>query len=228
MHKNYILLFAVVWVGLCPLSPASAYSVGLAEEHQYLKTTGDDHTDFAWHLMRNHQFELETVMGSEVDLTHMDDELKTLSWSVTDPEIKTALNVVRHGDKLVFTGRFKGEKIQRTISISSEPWYQALSLSLRKFNRSSDQKAQFWSIRPDTLDVHLLEIIKEGEELILLGSDPCHANRIKIQLTGYKSVFWSSHYWLRKEDGLFVRYEGPSGPPGWPLTTVTLKGNCRD
>jgi hypothetical protein len=228
MNKSYIILLAVAWMGLCPFFTRSVSSVSLTEEHQYLKSTGHENINFDWRLKQGEHFKLRTVIGSEVDLTRMDDDLKTFSWSVIDPEIKTALNVERHEDNLIFTGQFKGEAIQRTVSITAEPWYQALSMSLRKFNRSSYKKKKFWSIRPDTLDVHLLEIIKDGDEVIQLKSEPCQVSRIKIQLSGFKSVLWSSHYWLRKEDGLFVRYEGPSGPPGWPLTTVTLKGSCLD
>lgn len=228
MIKKYIIFLTVILIALCVIFPATGFSFNPVEEHRYLKTTGHEQINFDWRLMEEKPFKLETIIGSEVDITHMDDDLATVSWSVSDPDARTALNVVRSEDILIFSGQFNGEDIQRSVTINPAPWYQALSVSLREFNRSSEKMKKIWSIRPDTLDVHQLKIIREGDEIIQLGSDPCHTTRIKIQLTGFKSVFWSGQYWLRKEDGLFVRYEGPSGPPGWPLTTVTLQGPCID
>lgn len=216
---------------MCGLLLSFFFSVPVdaAERHRYMKTIGDKQLDFNWQLTRGDVLTLVTGLGPEEDTTVMNRALETTSWRVYDPESKSDLLVERKGDQLVFSGLYRGEQIARKVKIDSKPWYQALSMSLRGFNRSAESKRLFWSIRPDTLDVHRLQVSRDAEETLeQSGGSSCVTERMKIQLTGFRSVFWSCNYWLRKSDGLFVRYEGPSGPPGWPMERVALVGSCSD
>lgn len=198
-------------------------SLGLSvEQHHYLKKTGSEIHHFDWHLEKGEDFKLTTVLGKELDVTRMDNDFSTQSWTVDDAKVKTHVRVSRKDNVLTVNGVFKGKKVARTIRIDSSPWYQALSLSLRQFVDQSCTHVEFWSIRPDNLNIHRLQASRENEEIKIVQGVPSEVVKLKIQLTGLKSVVWRCYYWLRKADGLFVRYEGPSGPPGWPLTTVEL------
>ena len=192
------------------------------EKRQYLKTTGDKEQLFDWRLEHGNGLKLESRIASEHDITHMDSALETQSWRKYDPLKETDIRVVRKGERLIFSGVFKGKKVARTFEVDESPWYQALSLSLRPFATGGGDDLEFWTVRPDTLDVHRLQVKREEETTLELHGESVACVKLKIQLTGMKSIFWSSYYWLRKSDGLFVRYEGPSGPPGWPETTVEL------
>ncbi|MBN2704809.1 MAG: hypothetical protein JXR89_00035 [Deltaproteobacteria bacterium] len=206
---------------LCLPGQASA-STQSVESHRYLRKTGSRELAFAWRLQRHDGLELVTVLGAEKDVTRMNENLATQSWWVNDALMDTAIEVLRRDNVLHFRGVFKGEKIDRVEKIDNAPWYQALSISLRNFTDTKSDQLVFWSIRPDTLDLHRLQVSKEAEEELVVNGVSCEAVRLKIQLTGFKSAFWSCKYWLRKSDGVFLRYEGPSGPPGWPVTTVEL------
>lgn len=197
---------------------------GAAEQHHYLRTTGSKTILFDWRLEQDTDLKLITNLGEERDITRMDSDLSTHHWTINDPTAKTTLAVSRHDQELMIDGIFKGKPVQRIVKIDSAPWYQALSLSLRQLTDAEHNHLEFWSIRPDTLDVHRLQVTKEAEEILVIEGGSFATIKLKIQLTGLKSAFWSCHYWLRKQDGLFVRYEGPSGPPGWPMTTVELIG----
>lgn len=201
---------------------AQAFNFSPEEQYQYLKTTGSKRLYLNWQLIRENDLKLVTLLGNEEDTTRMHADLATSSWSVNDPVAGTDMIVVRENNQLVFNGTFKREKIQRHLKIDSAPWYQALSLSLRQFTDNNQDHIEFWSIRPDTLDLHRLQVIRVAEETLKLEGIESRAIKLKIQLTGLKAAFWSCYYWLRKTDGVFLRYEGPSGPPGWPLTTVEL------
>ncbi|MFW6387155.1 MAG: hypothetical protein ACOC0G_00605 [Thermodesulfobacteriota bacterium] len=192
------------------------------EKREYLKTTGDKEQLFSWRLENGNGLKLESRIASERDITHMDSALKTQSWSKYDPQKKTDIRVVRKGERLIFSGVFEGKKVARTFEVDESPWYQALSISLHPFAKGGSDGLEFWTVRSDTLDVHRLQVKREKEETLELHGEPVACVKLKIQLTGMKSILWSSYYWLRKSDGLFVRYEGPSGPPGWPETTVEL------
>ncbi|MFO7831041.1 MAG: hypothetical protein R6V18_03535 [Desulfuromonadaceae bacterium] len=192
------------------------------EKRQYLKTTGDKEQLFAWRLKYENGLRLDSRIAGEHDVTRMNTALETQSWSVNDPQAGTDMRVVRKGQRLLFSGVYKGREIEREIEVDESPWYQALSLSLRQFAEGEFDGLEFWTVRPDTLDVHRLQVKREGEELLELNGERVSCVKLKIQLTGMKSIFWRSYYWLRESDGLFVRYEGPSGPPGWPMTTVEI------
>lgn len=200
----------------------SASTVLSAEHHRYLKKTGSEWIYFDWRLEQGEDLKLITVLGKELDITRMNKDFSTQFWAIEDPSTSTNMTVLRNNNELIMNGIFKGEKVERSIKVDSSPWYQALSLSLRQFVDQNRNHIQFWSIRPDNLDVHHLQVNREAEETRTIEGTLTEVIKLKIQLTGLKSAFWSCHYWLRKSDGLFVRYEGPSGPPGWPLTTVEL------
>ena len=216
MINNCLTLIIFVIV-----TTSTAYGSSI-EEQYYLKRTGSKLIHFDWRLERGKDLKLVTILGEERDTTRMKNDFSTQSWSVEDPSVGTVIDVIRRDDTIIFDGMFKGKEFNRTITIDSSPWYQALSFSLRQFTNQSYKHIEFWSIRPDTLEVHRLQVVRETDELLNINGVSSEVIKLKIQLTGLKSVFWSCYYWLRKTDGLFVRYEGPSGPPGWPLTTVDL------
>ncbi len=176
-----------------------------------------------WRLEEDEPFRLVADIGAERDITRVDSRLATKSWQVSDPENDSDFRVWREGDELRFEGRFRGEPLDRTEKIDPAPWYQALSISLRPLIDASSSEMEFWSLRPGTLGAHKLRVSRQGEEVLEVLGEKAPAVKLEIRLTGLKSMLWSCHYWLRKSDGLFLRYEGPSGPPGWPMTRVTLQ-----
>ncbi|WP_321392288.1 hypothetical protein [uncultured Desulfuromusa sp.] len=215
-------LFCIVVLVVFPLLTAATIYASPVEEHHYLKKTGDKVIDFDWHLRSGEDLELTTTLGEERDVTRMRTDFSTHTWSVDDPATETAIDVVRKGNTIIFKGIFKGKEYHQTVAIDSAPWYQALSLSLRQFVDADRQHLEFWSIRPDTLDIHRLQVNRVAEEELEFAGIDQKLIKLKIQLTGLKAHFWSCYYWLRESDGVFLRYEGPSGPPGWPMTTVEL------
>ncbi len=223
--KFHCFLLPLLVAGLSAAAPAASLPAP-TETHHYLKTTGATQVPFSWQLISGENLKLITFLGAEKDITRMTPDLATYAWEVDDPKAKTRLLVRRERNQLLLSGLFKGKPLQKRIQIDAAPWYQALSMSLRQFTDTGKKRLEFWSLRPDTLDVHRLQVSSKGEETLAVNGEPCAALKLKIQLTGLKSAFWSCHYWLRKEDGLFVRYEGPSGPPGRPLTRVELSGSC--
>ena len=204
--------------------PAQGHSV-TSEQHLYQKATGSEVHQFNWRLERGHEIRLITDIKQERDVTRFNRELATRSWSVKDPVANTDLVVTRSDNTLVMRGIFKGERLNKSVEIDAAPWYQALSVSLQQYTNPNIGTRKFWSVRPDTLDVHQLEVIPAGEENLTLDGQVIPAIKLKIQLSGFKSMFWRCYYWLRSNDGLFIRYEGPSGPPGWPDTIVELIDN---
>ena len=86
-----------------------------------------------------------------------------------------------------------------------------------------ENKASFWTVRPDNLDVLTLQATREGGgRLPMEDGGEVLANKVVIRLEGLMSALWSAEYWFRQGDDLFVRYRGTHGPPGVPETVITL------
>jgi hypothetical protein len=113
--------------------------------------------------------------------------------------------------------------VNKTLEIDGTDWYQASSLSLRGLVASADREKEFWTIRSDTLTVHKLKAVKQGLETVEVNGAMKEAVRIELSLTGLLAPFWKSDYWFSVPEGIFLKFQGPGGPPGSPETTVTLR-----
>ncbi len=219
----FIYRFAGLLVVILILS-AGQTPAGEVERYRYQQRTGAQTEYFDWRLSKGAELQLHTRQQQETTTTVFNPDLSTLSWSINSPNTQTALTVIRTGDTLVMNGVFEGDDINKKVSIDPAPWYQALSVSLRQFVDPQQESVHFWTIRPDTLDVHRLQVSKQKTTSIDIDDYSVAAIQLKIQPTGWRAPFWSANYWLGKDDGVFIRYQGRSGPPGTPLTSVVLVG----
>ena len=110
---------------------------------------------------------------------------------------------------------------QKTLKIDGTDWYQASSLSLCGFVASAEKETIFWTIRSDTLTGHQIKAVKQSVETVDVKGSMQKAVRIELSLTGLLSYFWKSDYWFSVHEGVFLKFQGPSGPPGSPVTTIT-------
>jgi hypothetical protein len=147
----------------------------------------------------------------------------TLRWEVVDNENNTDLVATRKNNIITIEGQFKGETVAKTIEIDDCPWYQATSLSLRDLIASSDSERIFWTIRLDTLSAHKLKATKKEVEKIESGGAWKQVQRVRLRPDGFLAPFWKSDYWFTLPENVFYRFEGPSGPPGSPMTIVTFQ-----
>ncbi len=217
------LLFRVLLlIGMILVLPFWQAEAEQVEIYRYQQRTGSQVDYFDWQLSRGSGLHLKTRQQLELTETRFNNDLTTLSWKMQNPESQTDLTVERLGNLLVMKGVFAGKVINKEVQIDDAPWYQALSVSLRQFTDHTAETIQFWSIRSDTLDVHRLQVIRQKNTLIDIGNDSVPTIQLKIQPTGWRAPFWSANYWLREQDGVFLRYQGRSGPPGAPVTSITM------
>jgi hypothetical protein len=154
-------------------------------------------------------------------VTTTDRGYRTIRWQVTDASDGTDFVAERRGDTIVIEGRFKGESVRKTLTVDDAPWYQATSLSLRGLIASNLSELVFWTIRPDTLTPHKIKAVKKETETAASEKNPEELQHIRLRATGMLAPFWKSDYWFTLPRGIFQRFEGPSGPPGSPMTVVT-------
>lgn len=146
----------------------------------------------------------------------------TQRWQYEDIEGDTKLVAQRIENQILITGTFQGKPAQKTYSIDTSPWYQAWNRDLQQFVLSGKTRQELWSIQENNLSIYKVVAIREGEEKLSLANQRVDTIKITVTLTNWMALFWKVHFWFRKTDGQFIRYEGVQGPPGSPKTVIEL------
>mgnify|MGYP001817567909 CR=1 FL=1 len=199
--------------------PAGA-TTDTIEMHRYTETTENHRQKIQWRLERSADYLLTSTMTDEISICTIDQSYNTRQWQIQRLDQDTHLTARREDQAIHVSGRLEGADIQRTLKIDNDPWYQAGSLSLRAFVQSAEAETHFWILRPGKFTAHKLQAVREGLETLEVDGRSVETHKIKVCLTGWKAPFWSATYWFRAEDGVFLRYQGASGPPGSPETVV--------
>ncbi|MDT8421909.1 MAG: hypothetical protein RQ754_15895 [Desulfuromonadales bacterium] len=189
---------------------------------RYLETTGEEQKIFQLTLHATTPLTLTYQNDKESGLTTFGPDLATRHWQLESADHQTRIAAVRRNETLSIEGTLSGEPIMRTLDLGDLPWYQALSVSLRAIIEHPQGPREFWILRPDTLDLHHMQVSELIARTLELEGQVIPTWRLTIRLTGWQSYLWHAHYWLRQTDGRFVKYEGVSGPPGTPATVITL------
>jgi hypothetical protein len=207
---------------LAPVAAAAPAIPVIDEEiHYYREVTGTSAEEVSWRLTRGDTLVLTYKSPTERHVTTTGRGYRTRCWQVTEANAGTDFIAERKNDTIVIEGTFKGEPLDKILDIDDAPWYQATSLSLRGLIASDDPQRVFWTIRSDTLTPHKIKAVKKGIETVASEENANKLQHIRLRATGMLAPFWKSDYWFSLPGGIFQRFEGPSGPPGSPMTVVT-------
>ncbi len=220
--KEYSIILATIWATLL-------WSGLLKGETRVYKERARDQVTI-------HRFVIEeSALGFSIDLVSekgyeqvkqkydVDSSLATLSWEYEYPGEETRVRARREGNKILLKGINKGKTIEKTFKINNMPWNQTFNIGLERFALSPAKELRFWSIGtmgPGRMKITKFAAKKKAEENINLDGQPLTAIHIQMSMTGLLSVFWKGHYWYRKSDGVFIRYQGKGS--GSPFTIMEL------
>jgi hypothetical protein len=149
-------------------------------------------------------------------------DASTLKWDHENKETSTNVSVVRKNNRLILNGHiyntvFKGKVEQ----IDNNPWFQSLNTAIQRFVKSNKNEQVFWLLSDKSLTLHQM-IAKEKKYMTLvIDGESVDAIQVEITFPGWGGLFWSAHYWFRRSDVQFLRYEGRNGPPGTKETIIT-------
>lgn len=199
-------------------------SVG--QEYSYSETTNDETTNFQIKKSRPEEGIYLIEMKDEHRLSHHYTMLRgsTVRWQHTDTKLSHDFKVERMGNDIVIRGTFKGNQINKTVEIDDARWYSKVDHALSDWVRSDEEELDFWILKLSSdLDPLKISAEKVGTETIKLEENSFQAIKVRLTLCGFfLSKLWSSYYWYRKEDGLFLKFKGAMGKPGTPTTTIEL------
>ncbi len=194
-----------------------------AEEYKYIERTGNCYTDISWKIKSEKYWTvLEASRAQETYTTTNDVQLNALEWHLVNTADKTDISVKRQKNLITIRGVFKSKPIERSIKTDNDPWYQPMSFSLSKLSKSRKKAVTFWTLNPMNLKPYKMKALNYGKETININGKEIKTYKIKVILTGFRSMFWHAFYWYRADDNALVRYKGVDGPPTSPVTLISL------
>jgi hypothetical protein len=151
------------------------------------------------------------------------DSETTVRYRVASPGKSTDYSAARAGSFIVVQGVVAGRAVSLKLRIDDRPWYQTLEVSLsRQALAGSAQPLVFWIVHPWEARAYLMEAKVEPEQMVPVAGEHVRAPPVRVSPSGILGLFWSTLYWYRLSDGVFVRYEGVRGLLGTPRTVVEL------
>ena len=199
-------------------------SVSHAQLYTYIEKTGDE---------KHYQQISKKHVGKQLVLTlTCDDKFSrhlyepvgyTRQWIMKDKTAGYDFEARRVNNMIHIKGIYQSKEIDKSVEIDHLPWLNKLDHGLSAWVRSDEKSTTFWTLKLGSdLEPIRFEAEKTGEERITTSAGVFDAIKIKINLHGFLlSSLWSANSWYRKEDGLFLKYEGTDGP-GTPLTINEL------
>ena len=131
------------------------------------------------------------------------------------------LTLVRQGNRMLLSGALNNQTVSREFEVDDTAWYGSI-LFMRDFVLSGAQETVFYMTQPEDNQVIKLKAIREGREVVNLDGGPMDTVRVRFTLPDFRSIFWSSTYWFRAVDSLFVKSLETRGPPGAAKVSVEL------
>ena len=211
--------------GLLLLVPGG-FALAAVEQHRYQESTGDQTTQFEWSV--EHQAGGIRILASDPGrdfMTVCDSAGATSGWRVQDAE--RDITAQRSGDRIILRGTRTGRPYAEDITLDGAPWYQAISYSLRAWLAGDAQQAEFWTLRPDTLEAVKLRAERVGMETVDTRAGAVRAVHVRLRANGLLAPFWKADYWFRAEDLVFLKYHAVNGLPGTPPTIIELLPDSR-
>lgn len=219
MSKTFAVLSAV---GIALFLTSLTTFAQPLETYCYRETRGSDIRYFFWTLVGGDPLVLGSGDGVEWHLNVLGPQGASLGWLLADVGMKTDLRILRNGPSLQLAGLFSGQSLERVVAIDDAPWYQALSIGLRNLLHSRTTTLEFWMVRPDTLDVRRMRAERGTLEVVDVEGVKRQARRVRTTAVGIPAWIWHGDYWFDDDSGVFLRYQGRSGPPGAPMNLIEL------
>jgi len=172
------------------------------------------------------RFRASSTTGEKVVSVLDSRDGSNLSWTQTKDE--RSVSVLRTGDLLqVRTWDKDGVRLTEH-KIDQAPWIQSREFGMRGFAGDRSQESrEFWIINPSDFSLNRMKAVKKEAGRISCGERTHEAVRVVVSLAGWKSIFWSSEFWFRLDDGLFLKYVGQKSGPNSPDVVSELAKEVR-
>lgn len=218
---------SILIAGLCIFALLYPAFGAVVEHYQYVREEAGEQVPVKWLLEKEEGYTLNYYAADEKAVTETDNNLSTLRWTCVNVPEGTDIKAERYNNTIQLNGMLQGEPLSRVIRIDEAPWYQATTLSLRTFVLSDKTSMAFWVLRPQCLKPYKLIAEKKSVEYRDVLGRSVAVQTIRISPGGMLAALWSCEYWFKKDDGMLIKCETPTGPPGSPDVVVRLTAIVR-
>ena len=195
----------------------SAYAGQVLRYKTYHPGTGEEFNRFYCLIEGNlsggyqvHWTVEEGGMMIEEDYT-LNEHFGTLRFRVVNIKEKTDYVGERKEDLIFIHGRFKGKKVERTMTIDERPFYYNPKIGLTAFVRSGEKQGKFWGFQNKELKVYPMKATNEGLDMISVNGENVEAIRVHWAVDDFRSAFFRRIYWFRETDGLYLKQKTDGG-----------------
>jgi hypothetical protein len=145
-------------------------------------------------------------------------------WKFKNKDEGSDFTATRNDNIIKIEGQMNGRTVIKELKIDGKPWYQMIPFALSDFVKSGKESLEFWIVQKNKMEA-IETIFKRGNvENIEIEGKIFETIKVRHTLPGVKGAFWGSDYWVRKTDGVYVKFKGLKGPPGSPEAVVELVG----
>jgi len=194
-----------------------AYAERIVHYKTYHPGTGEEFNRFYCSIEKNpsggyqvHWVIEEGGMVTEEDYT-LDEYFETLRFRVVNIDEKTDYMGERKEGSIFIRGRFKGERIERTMAVDEKPFYYNPKIGLTAFVQSEEDQRKFWGFQGRELKVYPMKATNEGLDRISVNGRNVEAVRVHWTVDDFRSVFFKRTYWFRGSDGLYLKQKTDGG-----------------
>ncbi|RAP26160.1 hypothetical protein DID74_02450 [Candidatus Marinamargulisbacteria bacterium SCGC AG-333-B06] len=138
----------------------------------------------------------------------------TVEWYNKRKHENKEFKAIRNDETIIITGQKNNEPINKTINVSTIPWFQTPGFLLKPFILSKQKSIQFLIIRTKSLTPILLEVKKIKEEPLILNNSTHTAIKTELYPPNFLKYFWKASMWFDKETGNVLKYDGLISGPG--------------
>jgi len=216
--KAIIIVTALILFFSCPTS-----SIG--QEYIYLDQEGDDKKTLQVSISHFRDSLRLTLKSSNKYSRHSYAPPGfTQKWRMVDNDADHNFLAERKDNEISISGKYSGNRISKIVQIDDKPWINKLDHALSVWVKTDQEHTTFWTLKLGSgLDPIEFEAQKTDIEKVSTPAGVFNTIKVKINLEGFLvSNLWSAYLWYRKEDGLFIKYKGDSGP-GTSLRIIELQ-----
>ncbi len=217
MLRSFLILLAIsVFV------PCTATAGQILE---YKETIGGEVSSFKVSVLEKTdetiRLKAESSTGSQVYSELNGKDGSNVLWEKTKKEQK--VTAIRKENRVEVRIENKGDSEVRVFEIDPAPWIQSREFGMRGFADDPQvRELKFWALNPSDHSMNKMKATRKEEKRIRCGENYFQAFRVKVTLDGWKSIFWSSEFWFRKSDGVFLKYKGSASGPNSPEVVSEL------
>jgi hypothetical protein len=140
----------------------------------------------------------------------------------SDPN--TDISFRRNADHIELIGALPGNQVKKVLTIDNHPWYQVVPLGLQTVSRDSGGRSKFWAVsveQPAELKAVCFSIagIASAPQP---GRPEIACRRFHMKIEGLFTQIWVGDYFIRREDHVFVCFQGYSFGSKKPTGTIDV------